>query len=86
MKLSLTPLLILLFIAIKSFSQETKKVTEQSGEKHSRVRLQYSVIKDNHAIKHGPYLRYFTDNIQITGFYKMDKKISCKFSQFLRGL
>jgi len=76
MKLSLPPLLILLFIAIRSFAQETKEVSEQSGEKYNRVKLQYSVLKDNPAIKHGPYLRYFTDRIQITGFYKMDKKDS----------
>ncbi len=76
MKLSLTPLLILLFIAIKSFSQETKEVTEEYGEKYSRVKVKYSVLKDNPTIKSGPYKFYFTGKLAISGFYKMDKKDS----------
>jgi periplasmic protein TonB len=76
MKLSLSPLLILLFIAIKSFSQQTKEVTEESGDKSSRVKLKYSVLKDDPNIKHGPYQFYFTGKLAINGFYKMDKKDS----------
>jgi TonB family protein len=76
MKLSLTPLLILLFIAIKSFSQQTKEVTEEYGEKYSRVKVKCSVLKDNSTIKHGHYQFYFTGKLAISGFYKMDKKDS----------
>jgi TonB family protein len=76
MKLSLTPLLILLFIAIKSFTQETKKVTEGYGDGSSKVKEIYYVLKDDRAVKQGPYQRYFTDKLQITGFYKMGKKDS----------
>jgi len=76
MKLSLSPLLILLFIAIKSFSQQTKEVTEEYGDKYSRVKVKYSVLKDNPTIKHGPYQFYFTGKLAISGFYKMDKKDS----------
>ena len=76
MKLSLSPLLILLFIAIKSFSQQTKEVIEESGEKYSKVKLKYSVLNDNPTIKHGPYKFYFTGKLAISGFYKMDKKDS----------
>ena len=76
MKLSLTPLLILLFIAIRSFSQQTKEVTEEYGEKYSRVKVKCSVLKDNPTIKHGRYQFYFTGKLAISGFYKMDKKDS----------
>lgn len=73
MKLSLTPLLILLFIAIKSFSQETKEIVKRSGDKEKKV---YTVLKENKTIKHGLYKQYYYDNLVVSGFYKMDKKDS----------
>lgn len=73
MKLSLTPLLILLFIAIRSFAQETKEVVDRSGDKYTPVKTTYQVLKDNRDIKHGPYKLEF-GNITVTGFYKMNKK------------
>jgi TonB family protein len=76
MKLSLTPLLILLFIAIKSFSQETKEIVEHSGEKYSNKKIVYHVLLDNILAKHGPYEEYVNDKLVISGFYKMDKKDS----------
>jgi TonB family protein len=76
MKLSLTPLLILLFVAIKSFSQETKEIVEISGEKYIKKKIVYHVLLDNILTKHGPYEEYINDKLIIRGFYKMDKKDS----------
>lgn len=76
MKLSLTPLLILLFIAIKSFSQETKEIVEVSGERYSKKKIVYHVLLDNILAKHGLYEEYVNDKLTISGFYKMDKKDS----------
>jgi TonB family protein len=73
MKLSLTPLLILLFIAIKTFSQQTKEIVKRSGDKEKKV---FTVLKENKAIKHGLYKQYYNDILIVTGFYKMDKKDS----------
>lgn len=85
MKLSLTPLLILLFIAFKSFSQQTKEVVEESGDKYNRVELKYSVLKDNPSIKHGPYKFYSGGKLAISGFYKMDKKDSVWYRYNSKG-
>jgi TonB family protein len=76
MKLSLTPLLILLFIAIKSFSQETKEIVEVSGEKYSNRKTVYHVLLENILAKHGAYEEYLNDKLIVNGFYKMDKKDS----------
>jgi TonB family protein len=76
MKLSLSPLLILLFIAIKSFSQQTKEVVEKSGSKFNKEKKVYYVLKENNTVKHGPYKHYYNGNLAVTGFYKQDKKDS----------
>ena len=73
MKLSFTPLLILVFIAIKSFAQETKKVVEEPTE---RVKIIYYVLKENKKVKQGPFEQYDNGVLAVTGFYKMDKKDS----------
>jgi TonB family protein len=73
MKLTVGPLLILLFIAIRSFSQETKKVVEGTND---RVKMIYHVLKENKQVKHGPYEQYYNGVLVISGFYKMDKKDS----------
>ena len=76
MKLFISHLLLLLVISIPSFSQQTKKIVEESGEKYSKVKKIYYVLTDDQTIKHGPYQLYFTGKLTITGFYKMDKKDS----------
>ncbi|OQP60387.1 hypothetical protein A3860_33965 [Niastella vici] len=77
MKLSLTPLLILLFIAIKSLAQETKEVNDESGDRYyGIVNLKYDALIDNPTIKHGPYKYYFNYNLATSGFYKLGKKDS----------
>jgi len=76
MKLSLSPLLILLFIAIKSFSQQTKEVVERSGSKYNKEKKVYNVLKENKTVKHGPYQQYYNDILIVSGFYKLDKKDS----------
>lgn len=73
MKLTVGPLLILLFIAIKSFSQETKRVVEGSND---RVKVIFHVLKENKKVAHGPYEEYVVGQLVNTGFYKMDKKDS----------
>jgi len=75
MKLSLTPLFILVFIAIKSFSfaQETKRVVEEPAQ---RVKFIYYVLKENKKVKQGPFEQYDNDVLSVTGFFKMNKKDS----------
>lgn len=74
MKISLAPLLILLFLAIQSISQETKKVVTWPPGKTSKI--VYYVLKANRSIKHGPYLFYNHDKLVTSGFYKDGKKDS----------
>jgi TonB family protein len=76
MKPSLAPLLILLFIGIKSISQETKKVVERSRDLTRNMAVKYYVLKDNRDIKHGPWMYYNNDKLFISGFYKNGKKDS----------
>jgi TonB family protein len=76
MKLSLAPLLILLFIGIKSISQETKKVVKRPEDKTRNLVIKYYVLKSNHDIKHGPYTYYSNGKLFISGFYKNGKKDS----------
>jgi periplasmic protein TonB len=76
MRLYFTTLLMLLAIA-PSFSQETKTVTEKSGGRgSSKVKIVYSVLKDNKNVKHGPYQYYLNDKLRFSWYYKMDKKDS----------
>ena len=76
MKLSIAPFLILLFIALKSISQETKKVVERTGDNFSKIEVKYYVLKDHRDIKHGPYEYFLGDRLLISGFYKAGKKDS----------
>lgn len=85
MKPSLAPLLILLFIGIKSISQETKKVVEKPRDKFSNMVVKYYVLKDNRNIKHGPYTYYNHDKLFISGFYKNDKKDSVWYRYNMEG-
>lgn len=75
MKLTVGPLLILLFIAIKSFSQQTVEVVE-TVDKQFKDKNVYSVLKENKSIKQGLYQHYRRDNVIHSGYYKMDKKDS----------
>ena len=76
MKLSLAPLLVLLFIGIRSISQETKKVVERSSDLTRSMTVKYYVLKDNRDIKHGPWTYYNNGKLFISGFYKNGKKDS----------
>jgi TonB family protein len=76
MKLSLAPLLVLLFIGIRSISQETKKVVERSSDLARNMTIKYYVLKDNRNIKHGPYTYHNNGMLFISGFYKNGKKDS----------
>lgn len=86
MKLSLTPLLVLLFIALKSISQETKEIVEKSGTKWNKEKKVYSVLIDNNTVKQGAYQHYYNDKLVVSGFYKMDKKDSVWQRNTSRGV
>jgi TonB family protein len=76
MKFSLAPLLILLFIGIRSISQETKKVVKRANDNISNWKIQYYVLKDHSDTKHGPYTYYNNSKLFISGYYKNGKKDS----------
>ncbi|MBO9204895.1 MULTISPECIES: energy transducer TonB [Niastella] len=85
MKLTVGPLLILLFIAIKSFSQQTEEIVE-TGEKYNNERKVYSVLKENRTVKQGLYQHYLNGNVVLSGYYIMDKKDSTWQRHTSRGL
>lgn len=76
MKLSLAPLLILLFTGIRSTSQETKKVVERSHDNISNWDIKYFVLKDHRDVKHGPFTYYNNGKLFVSGYYKNGKKDS----------
>ncbi|WP_160328140.1 energy transducer TonB [Solirubrum puertoriconensis] len=58
----------LLGISVASYGQETKKVTEQQGN----AKEQYSALKSDPKVKHGPYARYEGRSGQLAerGYYR----------------
>jgi TonB family protein len=85
MKLTVAPLLILLFIAIRSYSQQTEEIIE-TGDKYNNEKKVYAVLKDNRNVKQGLYQHSFNDNVVLSGYYKMDKKDSTWQRHSSRGL
>lgn len=70
-------LLFLLFtVATDGIAQKTKKVTKETGEGWSKIKLAYFVLAENIDIKHGSYEKSSNGKVESNGYYKMNKKDS----------
>jgi len=74
--LNLPFLLLLILTAGTGFTQERKKVTDESGTKYSRITETYYVLKADPGVKDGPYQMTLRDKPILTGFYDHGKKDS----------
>jgi TonB family protein len=68
--------LLLTAIAHHSFSQKTKKVTENTGDKFNNTTESYYVLAEDGTVKHGQYRKTVSGRQMVDGYYKMNKKDS----------
>lgn len=72
-------LLLLLLLATgtgTAWSQERKKVTEESGQRSSRINENYYVLKNSPDLKDGPYQKLHNNNMILSGYYDHGHKDS----------
>jgi TonB family protein len=68
--------LFLAAIVNHSFSQKTKKITKNSGEKYNNTTDVFYVLADDETVKHGNFRITSGGKKVIEGYYNMDKKDS----------
>lgn len=74
----------LLLLATASFSQATKKITQETGDKYSKLKKEFFVLADNDSIKKGSYQEYWNNNLVISGYYNNNKKDSI-WTRYYKG-
>ena len=74
--LNLSFLLLLTVTAGTAFTQERKKVTDESGTKYARISETYYVLKSDPGTKDGPYQMTLRDKLILTGFFDHGQKDS----------
>jgi TonB family protein len=64
------------YLIINADSQELKKISEESGDKYSKIKETFEVLKSDKSIRQGSYEKYRRDKLQTTGFYNKNEKDS----------
>jgi len=70
------PFLLLILAATTAWSQERKKLTNESGDKYSRTVETWYVLKTDPEVKDGPYKKAYNGKVILTGFYTHGQKDS----------
>ena len=74
--LDLSFLLLLTLTAGNAYTQERKKITDESGTKYSPISETYYVLTSDPGIKDGPYQMTLRDKLILTGLYDHGQKDS----------
>jgi len=67
---------LLLALTSTAFSQQRKKVTDMSGDKHHKIKEVYFVLRSDNTVRDGSYQQFRNDKLIVSGYYRNGQKDS----------
>jgi len=67
---------LLLALTSTAFSQQRKKVTDMSGDKHRKIKEVYFVLRSDNTVRDGSYQQFRNDKLIVSGYYRNGQKDS----------